>query len=125
MRKTNRRTMMKGIRAEKIGGYDYYSFCSHHSGYFDVMPQTGWVFWGRFGYYENAQKKGSIFVYQNSSTVQFDKALTQSDITRDLKINNICTTTKWNEETESKYHGIRSLPRIKGTLSSLLTVSAF
>ena len=106
---------------------------------FDVTPQTGWVLSpielsgtvlgtilaSLIGYYENAQKKGSIFVYQNSSTVQFDKTLTQSDITRDMKINNICTTTKWNEETESKYHGIRSLPRIKGTLSSVLTVSAF
>ena len=55
----------------------------------------------------------SIFVYQNNSTVQFDKTLTQSDITRDLKTNNICTTTIWNEETKSNYHGIRSLPRIK------------
>lgn len=82
-----------------------------------------------FGFFNwllrECSKKGSIFVYQNSSTVQFDKTLTQSDITRDMKINNICTTTKWNEETESKYHGIRSLPRIKGTLSSVLTVSAF
>jgi len=82
--------MMKGIRAEKICSHDYYSFCSHQSGYFDVTPQTGWVLSpielsgtvlgtilaSLIGYYENAQKKGSIFVYQISSTVQFDKTLT-------------------------------------------------